>query len=220
MTFRFSPSQMNLLRDCPRCFWREHVAGIPRVRGIFPGLPGAIDKLLQSKTAKFAGKSRPSWLLPGLKGKGIIKKGTKRMVAKGEHFVLTGIVDDLIVTESGSVIVIDYKTASRPHSEKDTAQYYQLQLDMYALLCEANGLHVEDTGYIVYTTPDYLMNFAYSDSFGVDFKVTHISLDVSAQRARDTIAKAVALCLQKEAPRASSNCEFCRFHSLLTEKYL
>jgi RecB family exonuclease len=193
--------------------WLKHRAGIERPRGPFPGLPGAIDKLLQSKTAKLAGKGRPSWLLPDLKGKGIIKSGAKKMVAKGEHFVLTGIVDDLIVTDTGSVIVVDYKTASRPHSKEDTARYYALQLDMYAFLCEANGLHVEDTAYIVYTTPHYLMNFAYSDSFGVNFKVTHIALDINAQRAKDAIQKGVEICLQEEVPAAPPNCEFCRYRN-------
>jgi CRISPR/Cas system-associated exonuclease Cas4 (RecB family) len=202
---------MHLLYDCPRCFYLEHVAGIRRIRGIFPGLPGAIDKLLQVKTAKLAGKSRPSWLLPGLKGGGIIKQGKKRMITKGKHFVLTGIVDDLIVTDSGSIIIVDYKTASHPHSKEDTVRYYALQLDMYAFLCEANGFHVEDTAYIVYTTPDYLMNFA--DSFGVNFKVTHIALEVHAQRARDTIAEAIAICMLKEAPPASADCEYCQYHN-------
>ena len=212
MTFRFSPSQMKLLYDCPRCMWLKYRAGIERPRGIFPGLPGAIDKLLQSKTAKHAGKSRPSWLLPWIK-EGVIKAGPKRFVTQGEHWKLTGIVDDLVLMKGGSVILIDYKTAKQAHSKENTVQYYQLQLDMYAFLCEANGLHVEDTAYIVYTTPDYLMDFAYSNAFGVNFKVTHIALKVSAQRARDTIAEAVSLCLQKEAPAPSKTCEYCQYRN-------
>lgn len=210
--FRFSPSGMNLARDCPRCFWLEHVAHIPRVRGIFPGLPGAVDNLIQSETAKYKGKGKPSWLLPWLK-EGVIKTGPKRLILKRDTFILTGRYDDLIVLNNGSVIIIDYKTARAPHSEKDTIRYYQAQLNMYTLLCEANGMHVEDTGYIVYTTPDYLEKFAYTDSFGMNFKVTHVALSVSARRARDAIAEAVKICMQKEAPQAAYDCEYCQYRN-------
>lgn len=212
MIFRFSPSQLHTLLECPRCMWLKYRAGIERPRGIFPGLPGAIDTLLQSKTAKHTGKSRPSWLLPWIK-EGVIKAGPKRFVTQGEHWKLTGIVDDLVLMKGGSVILIDYKTAKQAHSKENTVQYYQLQLDMYAFLCEANGLHVEDTAYIVYTTPAYIENFAYTNSFGINFKVTHIALDVNAQRAKDAIRKGVEICLQEEAPPASEGCEYCRYRN-------
>jgi CRISPR/Cas system-associated exonuclease Cas4 (RecB family) len=192
--------------------WLKYRAGIERPRGIFPGLPGAIDNLLQNKTGKYVGKGKPSWLLPWIK-EGVIKAGPKRFVAQGEHWKLTGIVDDLILMNGGSVIVIDYKTARQAHSQKNTELYYNLQLDLYAYLCEANGLHVEDTAYIVYTTPAYLENFSYSNSFGINFKVTHVALNVRAQRAREAIAQGVKICMLKEAPPAPGECEYCRYRN-------
>ena len=213
MTFRFSPSQMSLVYECPRCYYREHVEGIKRPRGPFPGLPGAIDRLLQSKTAKLAGKGRPSWLLPDLKGKGIIKQGTKRMTAEGEHFVVTGIVDDIIVTGDNSIIIVDYKTAARPYTHEMAVKYYGLQMDFYAYLCEKNNLTPVEKAYLVFTTPAYLENCAYTNSFGINFKVTHIALDVDAQRAKDAIRKGVEICLQEEAPPASEGCEYCHYRN-------
>ena len=128
--FRFSPSQLHMLLECPRCMWLKYRAGIERPRGIFPGLPGAIDNLLQNKTEKYAGKGKPSWLLPWIK-EGVIKAGPKRFVAQGEHWKLTGIVDDLILMNDGSIIIVDYKTARHAHSQKNSELYYQLQLDCH-----------------------------------------------------------------------------------------
>ena len=212
--FRFAPSQLNLIHDCPRCFWRAHVAGISRPRGIFPGLPGAIDKIVQKETTKYAGKGKPKWLAPWT-NEGIIRPGTKRLVLKGDDYIVTGIYDDLLVMGDESVIIIDYKTAARPHSEGDTKQYYQLQLDMYALLCEANGLKPAEVGYIVYTTPNllrrYVQDFNRDRLIDIFFKVTHVPLKVSAQRGKDTIRVALNICGLKQSPAASPACEWCHY---------
>ena len=212
--FRFAPSQLNLVYDCPKCFWRAHVGKIPRPRGIFPGLPGAIDKLVQKETTKYAGKGKPKWLVPWT-NEGVIRPGTKRLVLKGDDYIVTGIYDDLVVMNDESVIIIDYKTARAPHSEADTKRYYQLQLDMYALLCEANGLKPAETGYIVYTTPNllrrYVQDFNQDHLLDILFKITHIPLQVRAQGGRDTIAKALDICMRRQAPAASPDCEWCHY---------
>jgi len=120
-----------------------------------------------------------------------------------------------VVMNDESVIIIDYKTAAQPHSEMNTARYYQLQLDMYALLCEVNGLKPAEVGYIVYTTPNllrrYVQDFNQDHIIDIFFKVTHVPLKVSAQRGKDTIAQALDICMRKEAPPASPNCEYCHF---------
>ena len=213
MTFHFSPSQMSLLYECPLCFYREHVEGIKRPRGPFPGLPSAVDHLVQNKTAKFAGKGKPSWLLPWMK-EGVIKAGSKRFEAHGEHWQLTGVVDDLILMNDGSVIITDYKTARAAHSLENSRKYYGLQMDCYALLLKANGFLVAKKAYLVYTTPDYIENrVALINTFGIGFKVTPVALGVDAQRAKDAIRKGIEICMQKEAPPASPDCEFCRYRN-------
>lgn len=215
--FRFSPSQLHTLLECPRCMWLKYRAGIERPRGIFPGLPGAIDSLLQQATAKMAGKQKPSWLLPQLK-QGVIRKGSKRFVTRGEHWELTGNVDDLILLNDDSVILLDYKTARQAHSQKNSETYYRLQLDCYALLLEANNLKSAETAYLVYTTPDYLLNFAYNTSFGINFKVTHTPILVSAERAREAINKGVEICMADNPPAAAANCEYCQYAEKRTQK--
>ena len=43
MTVTLSPSSLNLMKDCPRCFWVQFNKGIKRPNGIFPSLPSGID---------------------------------------------------------------------------------------------------------------------------------------------------------------------------------
>lgn len=216
MTFYFSPSQLSLL-ECPRCFWLKHHAGIERPRGIFPGIMGKIDRLIQNETTKYAGKGKPPWLLPWVK-EGIIRPGSKRLKFEGYNHIITGIYDELIELKDGSVIIVDYKTAAQPHSKENTARYYQLQLDMYALLCEANGLKVADTAYIVYTTPDWVDTEIEKPQIDFGFKVTHVSVPVSARRAKGVIVGAIGICNLPQAPSAAPRCEFCKHHSLLSAK--
>lgn len=209
MTFRFAPSQLNLIHECPRCFWRAHVAGIPRPRGIFPGVLGVIDRLIQRETSNYAGANKPVWVLPELEG-GAIRQGPKRFETHGDNWVLNGIVDDLILMENGMVIIIDYKTA-KPYTQEKAEKYYQLQLDCYKLLLEANNLCVSDTAYLIFTIPVSFIKKTHTKHFSMSFEVTPIALSVSAHRARESIGEALKICALPTSPRASPECKFCRY---------
>src|SRR3989338_6659737 len=43
-----SPSALNLFLECARCFWLEKVKKIKRPRGIFPSLPGGMDRIIKT----------------------------------------------------------------------------------------------------------------------------------------------------------------------------
>jgi len=47
MPYKFSPSSLSLLKDCPRCFWLKFNKDIKRPEGIFPSLPSGMDKILK-----------------------------------------------------------------------------------------------------------------------------------------------------------------------------
>ena len=56
MTYKFSPSSLSLLKDCPRCFWLHFKKGIKRPAGIFPSLPSGMDMILKAHFDKFRDK--------------------------------------------------------------------------------------------------------------------------------------------------------------------
>ena len=44
MTFKLSPSALNLMKDCPRCFWLAQHKVWKRPAGIFPSLPFVMNE--------------------------------------------------------------------------------------------------------------------------------------------------------------------------------
>jgi len=53
MPYKFSPSSLSLLKDCPRCFWLHFNKGIKRPDTIFPSLPSGMDKILKAHFDSF-----------------------------------------------------------------------------------------------------------------------------------------------------------------------
>ena len=57
-TFKLSPSQLNLFKECPRCFWLHHHKVWKRPAGIFPSLPSGMDRILKAHFDKFMEKGQ------------------------------------------------------------------------------------------------------------------------------------------------------------------
>ncbi len=53
---KFSPSAINLMLECPRCFWLEKHKVWKRPSSVFPSLPGGMDKVLKIHFDKFMEK--------------------------------------------------------------------------------------------------------------------------------------------------------------------
>ena len=67
---KLSPSSINLMLECPRCFWLSLVKGIKRPDTPFPSLPSGMDKILKEHFNKFMEKGQ---LPPELSGNGDCK---------------------------------------------------------------------------------------------------------------------------------------------------
>jgi len=50
---KLSPSSLNLFKECPRCFWLQLKKVYKRPQGIFPSLPGGMDKVLKAHFDSF-----------------------------------------------------------------------------------------------------------------------------------------------------------------------
>lgn len=58
MIYKFSPSKLNLVKDCPRCFWLEYNKKFRRPRGIFPSLPSGMDQILKHHFDEYTKKKK------------------------------------------------------------------------------------------------------------------------------------------------------------------
>ncbi len=53
MTFTLSPSSLNLMEECPRCFWLEKHKVWKRPSSVFPSLPSGMDNILKYISTNF-----------------------------------------------------------------------------------------------------------------------------------------------------------------------
>lgn len=211
-----SPSTLNLFQECPRCFWLEKVKGLRRPRGIFPSLPGGMDRIIKTYFDEYRAKKEVPPLLAVGDFEGIrlfadqSRLNQWRSWRTGLQYrdrdgsVLSGALDDLLV-KGGRHIPFDYKTKGSPASQESAVQYYQLQLDCYALLLEENALAVTDYGILLFYSPKSV-----GEGGQVLFAQQPIRVPTDVERARKTFREAVAL-LNGPMPAVGGACEYCQF---------
>jgi len=213
MTYKFSPSSLSLLKDCPRCFWLRFNKKINRPDSIFPSLPSGMDKILKEHFDNFMRKGQ---LPPELKELKDVKlfndedllkiwrsnfKGIQWTDKKGNLF--RGAIDNLLV-KGKKLIVLDYKTRGYPLKE-DTHEHYQDQMDIYNFLLRKNGYETEDYTYLVFYHPHKV-----EENGHVCFNTDIIKIKVNIKSAENIFKKAVE-CLEGDIPAASEECKFCKW---------
>jgi hypothetical protein len=214
MTYKFSPSSLNLLRDCPRCFWLHFKKGIKRPTGAFPSLPGGMDKILKAHFDSFRDKGGLPPELKELNGKIKLfdnielldiwrnnRKGIQWTDSKGNLF--RGAVDN-ILQKGKKLIVLDYKTRGYPLKE-DTAEHYQDQLDIYNFLLRENGYETEDYAYLLFYHPSKV-----NENGDVVFHTDIVKMDISIKNAQRIFKEAVKT-LEGDLPEAAEDCSFCKW---------
>ncbi len=216
---QLSPSKLNVLKECPRCFWNANVKGIDRPRGAFPSLPGGIDIVMKKHFDQARGKGLPLAIQGFVQGELFQDQSKIRMWRNwrtGLTFSdtimgvrLIGALDDLVI-EGGKYSPLDYKTkGSEPKT--DGAEYYQIQLDCYALMLENNGYKTTGKAYLVYFYPEIVKDHDAPGGIVIDFKAKPFTLSVDSDRARGILQQAVDIFKKTSPPEANPDCEYCRY---------
>ena len=187
---KLSPSTLNLFLDCPRCFWLDKVKGIKRPRGIFPSLPGGMDRVIKVHFDNFRAKNVLPPELNGANFEGVKLFSNQAELEKWRNWrtgleyrdndgsVLSGALDDLLV-KTGRYIPFDYKTKGSVTTEEDAIKYYQNQLDCYSLLLEENKMPTAGYGFLLYYSPKCV-----NPSGIVDFELQAIKIKTNHESAK------------------------------------
>ncbi len=210
-----SPSALSLFKNCPRCFWLEKVKNIKRPRGIFPSLPGGMDRVIKTyfDTFRIKGLLPPELRIDAFKGIRLYDDQVQlerwRAWRTGLQYqkddeVLSGMLDDLLVKD-GAYIPFDYKTKGSPTNEEDATKYYQTQLDCYALMLEGNGLKTAGYGFLLYYTPKEV-----GENGQVSFEIQPIKIGTDTERAKALVHQALSI-LTGPAPKSAHDCEYCEW---------
>lgn len=225
---RFSNSQLGIYEDCPRCFWLEQHHKVKRPRGIFPSLPGGVDRILKpyfdnhvkAKTfppemEKLAG-AMPYWDRAKMHH---WRNWRNLQIEVDGIALLSGALDELITWPDGVHSPYDYKTRGAPPVEGASEDYYGTQLDIYHLLIEEGcKLKCNGDGYLGYYWPIEVTGHG-------DFKFATdvVKLATDPARAVKLIYDAIKCLALPEAPAAETKankkgenviaCEYCAFIS-------
>jgi hypothetical protein len=216
MKYKFSPSKINLLKDCPKCFWLEHNKQIKRPDGIFPSLPNGMDKILKVHFDNYANQDK---LPPELKeiddgtlkifnNKVLLDKwrnNFKGIVYTDEKFWIRGAVDAVLM-KGDTLIVLDYKTRGYPLKE-DTHHHYIEQQAFYNYLLQKNGYKTKDYSYLLFYHPDKVVDEVFL------FHADLIKIETPMSLAENLIKKALKV-LDGPCPDQSNECKFCKFRDI------
>ena len=212
MTYKLSPSALNLMKECPRCFWLKQHKVWSRPAGIFPSLPSGMDKILKIHFDKFRDKGE---LPPELcnndhcedmklfDDEELLKvwrsnfKGVSWTDKEGNE--LHGAVDNILV-KGKKFIVLDYKTRGYPLKE-DTAEHYRQQQNIYNFLLRKNGYETEDYFFLLFYVPKEVM-----PKGEVIFDTELVKMEVDVEMAEKVWKNALKL-LNSDCPKDS--CEWC-----------
>jgi CRISPR/Cas system-associated exonuclease Cas4 (RecB family) len=206
--YKISPSSINLMEECPRCFWLAIHGKWKRPQGIFPSLPSGMDGILKIHFDKFRDKGE---LPPEIREEcsdcklfddkeklKIWRSNFKGIQYTEGDFMLRGAVDNLLV-KNGKLIVLDYKTRGFPLKD-DTHEHYKVQMDIYNFLLRKNGYSVENYSYLLFYYPNKV-----NDNGEVIFDTKLIKMKVGD--GEKVFKKAVNVINGKEP---KEKCEWCK----------
>ncbi len=212
---KITPSQVGMLLECPRCLWLYFNKGLRQPMGPFPSLPGGMDLLFKNYFDEYRKKNS---LPPELEGKvdgarlfpdlALLDRWRTNMQGIQATFpeyglFLKGAIDDLLLTDAGEVIVLDFKTRGFPTKE-NSHSYYQHQLDLYTLLFDKNDYDVASYAYLLFFWPKEYT------SAGSRFESDLVKITVSPEGGR-RVLESVSLIIKGPQPSAIPSCGFCRY---------
>lgn len=214
-----SPSGLGDLARCPRCFYDDKVLKVPHPRGIFPTLPGGMDRVMKVFFDAHRG-SLPEILkgkVPGVLYPDLAALKKWRMWQSAPQYfdpelnvLVRGGIDDML-TDGNVLIPLDVKTKGQEPKD-DGSQYYQTQMDCYNLIYQDAGFRVCEKAFLCYVYPSEVSpwDYLHDHQLSVRFQTRIYELTCSIQRAKDLIAKACEV-LRGPRPDHSVDCEYCQW---------
>ncbi len=208
MIYTLSPSSLNLLEECPRCFYLQVAKKIRRPSGPMSSIPIKMDSIIK----KYFDSYRKKGILPPLiegKIEGVLPLDMPKTLYyedKENGVKLKGLPDEYLQTEDQSIIPFDHKTKSK--APEETHPSYQLQLDCYTFLLEINEYKTKNFGYLAYYHPEQceLHN-------GMDVQVTIIKVKTDPERVGKALKKASEI-LKGKLPKVNGTCKYCKWKAL------
>lgn len=218
--------------QCPRCFWLDVRLKVKRPDGPPFNINKAIDELLKKEFDVYRAKREPHPLMLEHNIKAIpfthdqLNQWRENFVGvqylhEPTNLLIFGAVDDLWVTDTGEVIVVDYKATAKASEVSIDSEWqiaYKRQMEVYQWLLRQNGFTVSDTGYFVYTNGRLDLDGFHNR---VEFRTKIIPYTGSTDWVEKTIVKMKKV-MDGDMPATGrsamgGDCEFCAYARARTE---
>jgi hypothetical protein len=204
MEYKLSPSSLNLLEDCPRCFWLSMVKKIKRPSGPMSSIPIKMDSIIKHYFNNYREQGMLPPIIEGqIEGRLAIDMPKTLTYEEENGITLTGRPDEYFELEDKNIVAFDHKTKSK--APEDVHSSYQLQLNVYSYLLKSMGYKTTNKAYLAFYYPDdcELHN-------GMCIHCTVIEVKTSPTHAKELINKAYKV-LNSPMPKYSDNCEYCKW---------
>lgn len=163
--YKVSRSKIELFKQCPRCFWLDARLKIKRPNGPPFNINKAIDELFKKEFDVYRQKGEAHPIMSDNQINAIpfqhidLDKWRHNFTGvealhEPTNFHVFGAIDDVWVTDSGQLIVVDYKATAKSSEVGIDSEWqisYKRQMEVYQWLLRQNEFDVSDTGYFVYT---------------------------------------------------------------------
>lgn len=163
--FKVSRSKIDLFSECPRCAYLDLRLGVKRPSGPSFTLNNAVDELFKREfdIHRAAATTHPLMKAYGVDAvpfnderleawRDALRRGISYHHLPTNLFIRGGI-DDVWVTPTGELLIVDYKATSKkegPTTHEDLYPSYKRQMEIYQWLFRRNDFSVSPTGYFVY----------------------------------------------------------------------
>lgn len=219
--FKLSRSKIELFTKCPKCFYMDRRLGVGQPPGFPFALNSAVDTLLKKEFDIHRAKQTAHPLMKAY-GLDMVPFDHEKMDEWRENFkgvqyhheptnfIMTGAVDDIWVNREGEIVVVDYKSTSKPSKVSLDAEWqdgYKRQMEMYQWLLRKLGNKVSSTGYFVYCNGK-------TDREAFDGKLD-FDIDLIPYTGNDSWVEGtlfeIKKCLDGKIPQSDPECDFCNY---------
>ncbi len=211
-----SAHNLNIFRECKRCFYLQVKYNIKRPRGPMPSIATGIDLLIKEYFEYYRQRDElPPFLKEKIEGKLItnLQKTYYYDIESFPNYYVWGHLDEAIELPNGLYIPLDHKTrASSPKGEPHDA--YKFQLGVYSLLLKEENKGKEvDVAYLVFYYPEKkLTDFDANEIKNVinfSFEVKEVKIDIG--EIKKIIYDAINCLEKKDIPERGKDCEYCKW---------
>ena len=204
MQYKLSPSNLNLLEECPRCFWLRMVKKIKRPSGPMSSIPIKMDSIIKHYFDRYREQDKlPPIIQDQINGRLAVNMPKTLKHEEDNGLILQGLPDDYLELKDGSIVAFDHKTKSKAPENVHSA--YQLQLNVYSYLLKALDYKTINKAYLAYYYPDECDLHR-----GMPFHCKIIEVNTNHNYVKELIDKAHKI-LNGQIPQSGENCEYCKW---------